>query len=774
MKTSLRKNNKSNQKRIALAEIFILIIAIFGFVWIVGGSLPVVNATTLGKGVLCGSYKGTSAYCLESCSNSQQHLADKVTSLCEVGLSCCTDVPAGNNPNGNGNLVNNGNTVNYAKKPAWYSELSNPLTDFSLMGQVPQTINLYKKFKIGSNIKEATGGGKTGNLFKLKLGIGGNIVFAATELAATFEASRLTSKLFESFGGSKASPVAKNLLGTLGQGVGAFATSYTLLKLFPNAGLSKLLGSNLLKVLGGPLGVSAIAAGAALIYAFFTFKSVAKQGTVVYYCNQWQAPTGGSKCDLCNHQDVPCSIYQCKSLGQSCAFIQSDSNNGGKPYCFWNNSNSITPPKISPNPAVLDIGYKYTNQNSRGVTIASNTTDGCISPFTNILIGVTTDELSQCKFTVMNRPENYKDMAAYMGGSSLAFNHTTVLQIPQINQSGGNQNQASVYVMCQNPNGNADTTSFEFNMCMQKGPDLTPPSVKEANPLNNSYVQYGTTNMSVDFYINKPSTCKWSFKPNQDYSAMPYNMSCETSPLYANTLLSYTCSTNLTGIQKNKNTKYYIKCENNPGTNTSRNPMVQDYVYTLQPSSNLVIKSVTPNDTVIKSSSDSVNVNVTATTIGGAKDGNATCSYSPTGALGSYQIFDNTHSYTHSTLIEPSLGDGSYNYFVNCIDDAGNSATKEINFNVSLDHSAPVVSRAYYSENSLKFITNEKALCEYSTSGCDYSFGDGVNITSSDGLTQTLPWNPQSSYYIKCEDIYGNQPASGQCSIVLRAQNQTY
>ncbi len=505
-------------------------------------------------------------------------------------------------------------------------------------------------------------------------------------------------------------------------------------------------------------------------------KSVQESGVVVFYCNQWQPQTGGANCDLCNHQNVPCSLYQCKSLGQSCAFIQSDPSNNGASFCFYNNSNDINPPFMVPDSGSLTPGYYYQNSTAvsppdRGVQIIdTKTQDGCALPFSTVSFGVNTlNELTKapyyaaCKvsFTRMN---SYESMSNYIDGSGLKLNHTMILKVPEINTSVGQSNMISAYVRCQDANGNADTGNFVFQMCVQKGPDLTPPVIESTSLDNNTKVASNVTNATVAFYVNKPAICKWSFKPGEDYSNMENNMSCANESTQINLNLDYACSANLTGISQSKKTFYYVRCQD---LTPQRNTNIQDYVYSLSSSPALVIKNVSPNATVIKDSTSPVPVTITASTIGGAYDGNAVCSYSTTGRIGDYVIFDNTSSYKSSTTVYDTAGPQTY--YIRCSDLGGNVDTKVINFNVSVDNTAPLISRAYYDNGQMKIITSEKASCEYSTSSCDYNFGDGTNITSYDGINHNFPWNTATDLYIKCEDIYGNLPSTGTCSIIVRA-----
>ena len=68
----------------------------------------------------------------------------------------------------------------------------------------------------------------------------------------------------------------------------------------------------------------AIGLGAGLLVAAIIFYNSYKETsteTVTFTCNTWDAPTGGSYCEKCNEQSLPCSEYQCRSLGQACQLV---------------------------------------------------------------------------------------------------------------------------------------------------------------------------------------------------------------------------------------------------------------------------------------------------------------------------------------------------------------------------------------------------------------------------------------------------------------------
>lgn len=732
MKTINKKDFLGKKKEtIAISQIFILLIATFAFVWMIGeipgvsaeGGEPITpkgNENCLEKGGTCsvpasGSKEG------DSCNNDKGIVKENLCSGSFNNMRCCI--------------------------PAPYESPIGPI----LKTAGTEVVKTLLPVNNPTLAKEAIGvGGGAGESFLGGFGnLGGAIVNGLGAIASSYTANRLFSYIADQIDANGPWTIA---LEGLGAGAGAFAY------------LTWIAGVT------GPVGW--IAAGVAVLLAVIFGETVEEQGAVIFYCRPWDAQTGGQHCEECNIQEVPCSEYQCKSLGQACEFIPSDETREGAPFCFHNNSNDIDPPVIMPNSDVLSVDHTYENPASvsppdRGTKIINtDDTQGCLSPFQNITFGVKLDEPAKCRISFERRP-SYNEMSSSFGKSGMDYNHTITLVIPEINTSQGQDNQIFAYVRCQDANGNANPANYVFQMCVQEGPDINPPLIYGTSIENKSRIAYNVTSAPVDFYINEPSNCKWSFTSGRTYDTMENNMSCSTRPQDINARLSYTCSSNLTGIRQNEDTHYYVKCQDvSPRLNTN----VQDYVYSLTGSRALSIVSASPNNTVIRDSTSPATVTLKARTIGGTYDGSALCYYSNTGVEGSYIIFDNSSSTEHSTNIY--LYSGLYNYFIRCHDGGGNSDRSLINFSVQIDSEAPLISRAYYEEGSMKIITSEEAECKFSTESCEYNFDDGVNFNSIGGFNHKIGWQTESDLYIKCQDIYGNRPASpNECSIIVRGYN---
>jgi len=93
--------------------------------------------------------------------------------------------------------------------------------------------------------------------------------------------------------------------------------------------------------------------------------------------------------------------------------------------------------------------------------------------------------------------------------------------------------------------------------------------------------------------------------------------------------------------------------------------------------------------------------------------------------------------------------------------------------NIFIDKQAPVVTRAYRElPDALKIVTDEESECSYSLNNCNFNFDEGIKMIynpPSNKMQSFAEWKPTSVYYIKCRDLYGNEPASNTCSMIASA-----
>ena len=322
-------------------------------------------------------------------------------------------------------------------------------------------------------------------------------------------------------------------------------------------------------------------------------------------------------------------------------------------------------------------------------------------------------------------------------------------------------------------NGNANTATFVFQFCVDKGPDMTPPVIVTTNLLNDKPVSFGTNSTNIEVYTNEPATCKWTHEKDKDYEKMENEMKCSSSVFEMNAQMLYTCKTTLTGLENMKENVFYFKCKDQPfAAEGDRNSMTTGYKFTLIGTQPLVIDEVKPKNETIKGATDSIKVTLEATTSAGFNRGEATCYYSETGEDDDYQMFfyDTSNNMNHEHKQDLFLVSGDYKYYIKCIDLGGNYDVKQIKFSVETDTTAPVVVRAYHIGTYLELVTNEDSKCVSDVKDCSYNFDDGTAVVKvEEKNVHYLDWGAEKTYYVKCEDEFGNRPAPNQCSIVVRA-----
>ncbi len=526
----------------------------------------------------------------------------------------------------------------------------------------------------------------------------------------------------------------------------------------------------------------AIGGGVAIAILLLTWKDESTK-VVTFECNPWQPAVGGSKCEECNDKDLPCSEYQCRSLGQGCQIVNTGTTDQ---KCIWNNSRDVKAPVLETWTDALSKDFKYSDDKTvsppdRGVNIIyTPSTTGCVKAFTPFTFGIKTDEPASCKLDY-TRKQKITDMNYYFGGTNaFLIEHKQQLSLPgpTATENGTiiipkNDQDYSLFVKCIDANGNMNQNEFVFKFCVEKGPDATAPQIVSTSILNGMPVSFGSNQTNIEVYVNEPATCKWAKDKDKDYSEMENTMACASNVLEMNANMVYKCKTTLTGLKNKEENVFFFKCEDQPYMpKNDRNIMSQSYKFSLIGTEPLVIKdsSLKPNET-IRDSTEIVKVTLEAETQAGYNKGEAVCSYTGIKDASSekYIEFFNTHSYKHSTDL--NLPSGTYTYYIKCVDLGGNADIKSVSFGVETDTSAPVVVRAYHDESYLKIITNEKASCVYGKDSCSYSFADGIKITSVDDKEHFTDWNTNFNYYIKCEDEFGNSPIQNSCSITARPSN---
>jgi len=541
----------------------------------------------------------------------------------------------------------------------------------------------------------------------------------------------------------------------------------------------------------------AIATAAIILGGFLMGYQNYAQDTFSYNPTSWNPASGGKNCEKCNNLKYGCSEYQCHAFGKACNITNVGTTDE---KCVWINPGDISGPEITPMNSVLELGYSYKPINTiappdKGVKIVYTGTGKdenlCIPPFTDLVLGVSTNEVAVCKIDIVKKA-NISDMASYMDqGNLITQNHTVFLPssaIPSdsaINETNNETNSSyelnagkthDFYIRCEDVNGNPSPYNFLMQFCVQPGPDTMAPIIKGTNYLNTTnFISYNSQSAYLQVYTNEPADCKWDFQ-DVTYDSMAHNMSKCSQKLgnfLISSMLTYGCETNLTGMKNYEGNDYYIKCKDQPWLkdDSKRNKNKVSYKLTLMGTYDLAIENVTvnskPNNTIIKDSANQTKVTIGVTGSGGAEEGKVKCQYK---FGNNYLNFYNEGSLDY--LIENKqslwLEKGKYNYEIKCFDIAGNTAFTSVGFTIEQDVSSPTIVRAYSEEGKIKLITNEEAVCVYSITSCNYNFDDGVEMETTDSASHFIDWTTETDLFVKCKDMFGNRPLQDKCSIIVR------
>jgi len=505
-----------------------------------------------------------------------------------------------------------------------------------------------------------------------------------------------------------------------------------------------------------------------------------KESTIIvtFDCKPWQAPTGsrgGNDCELCNEEEV-CSEYRCKSLGQACKLLNEGTEDE---KCAWADPQDTNSPVITVWEEVLTEGYEYrpytvTRPAERGVEIRNLEGDGCVKAFTPLEFGINVSEPAQCKIDY-NHTLSFEEMSFWFGESNLfLYNHSQKLALPSPDAVNAvapelqHNGTYTLYVRCQDSNGNTNRDEFAIRFCVEAGPDTTAPIIEGTSIINGGPVSYNQTEVELEVYVNEPAECKWS-KEDRKYDLMENNMQCTKDLWRANRDLNYPCKANLTGIVNREENKFFFKCKDNPqGNESDRNEMVDSYEFMLMGTQPLNILSVEPNETA-KGSTPDVRVDLRVETANGYDNGKAYCSYREEGESSWIEFYETGEAENHRQPL--SLTEAHYKFEIKCVDLGNNRDDAVIEFDVKVDQQAPFVARVYKEADSLKIVTTEDSECKYSIQSCNFEFADGIDIPYANNTEHFTDWSTEFTYFIRCADQYGNMPESNKCSLIVKPYN---
>ncbi len=492
---------------------------------------------------------------------------------------------------------------------------------------------------------------------------------------------------------------------------------------------------------------------------------------VEFKCMPWQPPAGGTKCDLCNSGDLPCTKYKCETFGKACRYLNEGT---GNEVCVNIAPNDSAPPTINVNPSAISSDFSYVGaQTNVGVQIKQDSaSDGCLKEYSSVNWGILLDEPGQCKFSELHT-QRFEDMELFFGANggsnNYQVNHAMPLAMPTLGALGisgvdpNRRGQYNLYVRCRDISGNSNTAEYTAQFCVAPADDHTAPVLNNFNPVSPGFVGLEATTKIVQFYTNEPATCKWSLTSGQDYSQMTNLVQCNNE-LYQVTLNGWLCHANLP-VGNATTTNYYFRCADQPWLgNNETNPNLPDPdqnvnsedapnpPYQLKRTTTaLSISSVSPSGTMYVGSAPH-EVDIEINTAGGINNGDALCSFRA--SEGNYIPFFSTGTNVHKQE-NLYLFPGNYNYQFECVDSAQNTANASTQFNIELDANGPMITRVYSTGASLNVVTNEPSTCAWSNNACSFEFVNGTLLSGSN-LLHSMPYNNGITYRIKCKDSFGN------------------
>ncbi|MFA4960598.1 MAG: hypothetical protein WC548_02940 [Candidatus Pacearchaeota archaeon] len=654
---------------------------------------------------------------------------------------------------------------------SWIAKLKGLATP--IQGQIAEVENYAKYLEAAGVIKtqnEVENYNVDEDLMKLGTGVAGIGYAMGVVAVASYYGVGLSTLTLEGLGtasvwqSSLGSTLAPFSGAAIGAGIGMIAGMYLakVLKLAPMGSILMSIGGG---IVGGVLGYEMVLqttlnpiffwVGVALIvFSLFFGSNDCKPKIVEFECKPWQPPKGGSNCEECNGDSLkPCSEYRCSSLGAACELINKGT---AEELCIDKNPDDTTPPTITPQYGVISENEKYNQITDKGFKISSSTSE-CIDAYTDLEFGIQTNEPAQCKFDLQTK--NFEDMEFDIGGNNFLYNHTTIFTLPDPSHGqsqGGNwTGELDLYIKCQDTHGHENPDFYTINLCVKEGPDKTPPRIKSLNPGNNELISFDKTETSSQIITNELSECRWDIA-DKDYSLMSNQMICDKDLLSPSSTLGYMCSTAL-ALASSENI-FYVRCIDQPWLNGTGNANTQSFLYTLKkPGNKIAIDEVLPNED-FKSSTTFSSIELQVKTSGGGI--RHICSYSFSGYEKTIEFFETGESNIHKQPL--NVRSSTNKIFIECTDETGDYARSETEFKINFDSSSPQISRVWRGENTLNFITNEKAECSYSEKSCLMNSNEKTTQLSE---THKIEISTGKNYYIKCTDEFGNTPTG--CSLII-------
>ncbi|MFH1971919.1 MAG: hypothetical protein ABIJ18_00400 [archaeon] len=514
--------------------------------------------------------------------------------------------------------------------------------------------------------------------------------------------------------------------------------------------------------------------------------------SVIYQCGEWQAPTGGEYCELCDtpteeggiwfskdgrpFYGAECNKYRCESLGSDCRYIEQN-RGSDQPKCVSVDCEpGVQVVRTMYEEAIDESTANYPemitkDEQQYGYTLTN------VPPSTLFSFGVETDEFAACKFVSdeavqqvfeANEVSNFEGLLAIgytledlydlMSGEGVTNTPSWGTECSPEDEDCspgmtkqhnitanvmGSSEESIYYVWCKNPCGKINDAPYMIRLESSEIDPTYPPTIQSISPSDGGYARYDEDSVETYVYTDRPATCRYSNAPSDSYSIMQNEFSqCQDENL--NIINgNYQCREFL-DIGDDLNTFYFL-CKDNYG-----NEMTQAKEWSITKSDPLLISQTSPSGTLYYN-----DVTLQVRTQQGAEQGKSICYFKENNQNNYVQMFESSDN--ELWLQELSdLSKGTYEYDIYCEDVAGNRNETTISFTVDVDSYAPQIENIYYLGSTLYVVTDEVTDCEYETSS--FSFGNGFSMAGSASTDHSFTVTPGFNvYYAVCEDVYGNQ-----------------
>jgi len=483
---------------------------------------------------------------------------------------------------------------------------------------------------------------------------------------------------------------------------------------------------------------------------------------LAFECKPWVPPLIGD-CESCGVDELsdgsesfPCNKYACESLGQNCEYlVNSEGVEGGQ--CIGVEREDVSEPVV----VELSVGedFRIVESSSTGVKIRRKTGNECLSQFESLTYEFTLDEHGRCAYS-FEKKNSFEEMTAIPGGllreHSHAFSSLDLIGVIDFEQ--GEIEEVGLYLECEDYFGNKNLeTTYIVNICIDPE-DWMAPLIRISD--ENILLPFNAEEHEISIVVNEPSDVRWSFN-DVPFDQMEGEFSCDFESRYAG---GFICTATIPVDSSIED--IFVRASDHPewdGTEdeANRNENQESVHIVITRSDNeLVIDSIIPNG-LLNRGLEISSVDIEVRTSGGGGDAVCYLSIDNRGEDQLTQSGGNTHRYVLDYAVE-----GVYVLGVRCIDEAGNIAERNAQFEIRVENENPNIARVYALSGRLYVVTNERAECAYNNNNCGFSFDDGLDMSAtSNGLLHNVGFNVEDTYYVKCRDEFGN--GGSGCDIVV-------